>query len=81
MPFSGRWVTCGKVMTMDAVDIWRSAKLYIDQYGLLAEFRAGARAAECHSAGDEEGNQVWQAIYKAIDELRRVEMRDGEHTH
>ena len=66
---------------MDQADIWRSAKLYIDQYGLLAEFRAGERAAECNAAGDEEGTRVWQAIFKAIDELRRVELRDGERTH
>ena len=66
---------------MNQAEIWRSAKLYIDQYGLLAEFRAGERAAECNAAGDEEGTRVWQAIFTAIDELRRVEKRDGEHTH
>ena len=63
---------------MDPADIWRSAKLYIVQYGLLAEFRAGARAAECNANGDAEGTKVWGAIYKAIEELRRIEMRDGE---
>lgn len=66
---------------MDQADIWRSAKLYIDQHGLLAEFRAGERAVECSAAGDEEGARVWQAIFKAIDELRRVEMRGGERAH
>lgn len=73
--------TCAKATKMNPVDIWRSAKLLIDQFGLLAEFRAAERAAECHAAGDEDGNLVWQAVYKAIDELRRVEMRDGEQIH
>ena len=63
---------------MGAADIWRSAKHYIDQYGLLAEFQAGNRAAECNAAGDMDGVRVWKAIYDAIDEVRRVEMRDGE---
>ena len=68
-------------MTMDAVDIWRSAKLYIDHYGLLAEVRAGERAAECNAAGDEDGTRVWRAVFEAIDQLRRVEMRNGEPMH
>ena len=63
---------------MTPADIWRSAKLYIDQYGLLAEFRAGERAAELKAAGDQAGVAVWVAIFNAIEELRRTEIRPGE---
>jgi hypothetical protein len=63
---------------MEKADIYRSAKLYIDQYGLWAEYQAGNRAAECHAKGDAEGELVWKAIFEAIDEVRRVERRDDE---
>jgi D-Tyr-tRNAtyr deacylase len=66
---------------MEKADIYRSAKLYIDQYGLWAEYQAGNRAAECKAKGDTEGERVWKAIFEAIDEVRRIDRRDGEAIH
>ena len=63
---------------MDEIDIWRSAQLYIEKYGLHAEFQAGVRASEAKAAGDENGLAVWTAIFNAIEELRRVERNPNE---
>ncbi len=41
------------------LDIWRSAKLFIDQHGADAPIRVAQRADELVVAGDIEGRAVW----------------------
>ena len=57
-------------MTSDP-DIFRAAKLVIDQHGKDAPLRAAERADELQEDGDIEGAGVWVRILKAIEELGR----------
>jgi hypothetical protein len=59
------------------VDIYRAAKLLVDQHGEDAGTRAAERADQLLEDGDIEGAAIWRAIMAAIEELQR-ERRDGE---
>ena len=52
-------------------DIFRAAKLLIDQHGEDAPLRAAQRADELLEEGDVDGVAVWRRILEAIDELQR----------
>ena len=58
-------------------DIYRAAKLLIDQHGENAPLRAAERADQLLDAGDMIGAATWRRILKAIEELRRG-LREGE---
>lgn len=62
-------------------DIWRAAKLLVDQHGTDATLHAAQRADELMAAGDTEGWGVWRRIARAVDELLRAEPRPGEKKH
>lgn len=47
-------------------DIWRTASLLIDQYGIEAALVAAARADELLVAGDPAGHARWKEIVMAI---------------
>ena len=64
-----------------ALDIYRSAKLLIDQHGEEAPIFAAMRADALLEAGDREGRQVWLSIREAIKELRRTRPRRDEPRH
>lgn len=64
---------------MDEIDIWRSAKLLIDQHGIFADDRARDRQFELFTKDDAAGFAVWGRIREAIRELQRIERRDGEN--
>ena len=51
------------------LDIYRSAKLLIDQHGADALIEAARRADELLDAGDLDGQLVWLKIRKAVLEL------------
>ncbi len=51
------------------LDIWRSAKLLVDQHGADAPIRAAQRADELLAAGDMQGRAVWLRILSAVKEL------------
>ena len=55
---------------MDDIDIYRSAKLYIDQYGVDASVHAAMTADAMLARGDLEGYQVWMRIGRAIEEMQ-----------
>ena len=55
-------------MTSD-LDVYRSAKLLVDQHGGGAPLRAAVSAERCRKAGDGEGAAVWLRILKAAEEL------------
>ena len=60
------------------IDIYRSAALLIQKHGDDAVIEAAIRADAMLDAGDLDGQRVWKAIVKAIEELGRGEPRDGE---
>ena len=67
-------------MTSD-LDIYRSAKLLIDQHDEEAARHAAVRADALLEDGDMEGSRVWLSIREAIGELQRTQPRRDEPTH
>ena len=51
------------------IDIYRSAKLLIDQHGDDAPIFAAQQADRCLEAGDLDGKAVWMRVIRAIKEL------------
>ena len=62
---------------IDDPDIYRAAKLVIDQQGDVAGDFAAGRADLLLEDGDMEGAAVWRRILEAIEELQRGR-REGE---
>ena len=61
-------------MTMpDEIDIFRSARLLIDQLGESALTFAAQQADRCLEAGDLDGKAVWLGVIRAIGELQQRE--------
>ena len=52
------------------LDIYRSAKLLIDQHREDALIFARQQADKCLEAGDLDGKAVWMRVIEAIDELQ-----------
>ncbi len=69
-----------KAMTSD-LDIYRSAKLLIDQHGQDAPVFAAMQADKRAAAGDMEGRRAWLSILDATKELQRTQPRRDEPTH
>ncbi len=63
------------------LDIYRSAKLLIDQHGEDAARHAAMRADTLFDAGEMEGHRVWLSILEAIEELQRTRPRRDEPMH
>ena len=63
------------------LDIYRSAKLLIDQHGDGATIEAAMRADEFLDQGIIDGQRLWIRIMKTIEELQRERPRDGEAVH
>ena len=61
------------------LDIYRSAKLLIDQHGADALIEAALKADELLDSGDLDGQAVWLRIRKAVLEL--LKPGDGEAVH
>jgi hypothetical protein len=59
-----------RLLKMDDIDIYRSAKLRIDQYGVNPSIRAGMRAEVMLERGGLNGVSVWRRIMRASDELQ-----------
>ena len=56
---------------VDDPDIYRAAKLLIDQHGADAAISAAGRAHLLLEEGDTEGVTIWRAIVRALEELQR----------
>jgi hypothetical protein len=67
-------------MTTD-LDIYRSAKLLVDQYGEGASLHAANRADEMLDKGDLVGQVTWLRIYAAVTEMLREQRGRGEAVH
>ena len=59
------------------LDIYRAAKLLVDQHGEEALAHADGRIKRLMGDGDAEGAEIWRAIMAAIEELQRGRL-DGE---
>ncbi len=60
------------------LDIYRSAKLLIDQHGEDAAKHSAKCADALLEGGDMEGRRVWLSILGAIEELQRTRPRRDE---
>ena len=63
------------------IDVYRSAKLLIDQHGTEAPIEAAMRADELLAAGDLDGQRVWLRILAAVNELLASQPGDGAAVH
>ncbi len=63
----------------DDIDIYRAAKLYIDQHGDQAALQAAMRSDELFDTGDLEGAATWRMIIKAIEVLQATEPDGAVH--
>ncbi len=61
---------------MEPIDLYRAAKLLIDQYGEDAAIEAAMKADKCLDSGDLDGVSVWKGVIQAIGELS-VTTRNG----
>ena len=61
-----------RALKVPEIDIYRSAKLLIDQHGEDAARHAAIRADALLKAGNTEGRRVWLSIREAIKELQRT---------
>ena len=61
------------------LDIYRTARLCIKQYGDDATFHAGMRVDEMLDKGDLDGRAVWLRILEAIRELEHIEPDGAVH--
>lgn len=59
-------------MTTD-IDVFRTAKLLMDQHGEDAAIHATIRADEMLDRGDMDGKAVWTSVVRAIEVLSAVE--------
>ncbi len=60
------------------IDIYRSAKLLIDQHGEDEPIVAAQEEDRCLEAGDLDGKAVWMRVIGAIKELRNREVPSAE---
>lgn len=54
---------------MDDIEIYQSAKLYIDQFGDKAAIHKAMRVDELIVEGDVQGVAAWKRIMRAIKEM------------
>ncbi len=64
-----------------ALDIYRSARLLVDQHGDEAPIHAAMQADAMLDKGDLDGAAVWRRIVEAINELLSTRPSDGESVH
>ena len=63
-------------MAVSDIDIWRSAKLMIDQQGAAAWIFAATRVRELTDNSDPEGAAVWRRIADAIAQIDDAHLSD-----
>ena len=67
-------------MTAD-LDIWRAAKLLLDQFGEDAALVAARRCDEALARGDMDGRALGLRILAAVEELARQQLRPSDVKH
>jgi hypothetical protein len=63
------------------LDIWRAANVLVKEYGDEAPLIAARRCDALLADGDADGERVWKGILRAVEELRRTELKDGERVN
>jgi hypothetical protein len=65
-------------MTND-LDIYRAANILMKEYGVeQAPLMAAKRAEAMLELGDVDGQRMWKAVLRAVQELTRIERGPGE---
>lgn len=62
-------------------EVYRTATLFLLEYGDDAMAEAGKHADECLKTGDIDGERVWLRIIRTIEELRNQKPAGGERVH
>ncbi len=68
-------------MTVDDIDVFRSAAALIKQHGDDAQLIAIKRTTKMLDAGDVGGYAVWKRIVDAIKDMQRETPCPGERRH
>ncbi len=63
------------------LDVYRSAKLLIDQHGAAAPIHAAMQADAVLDRGDLDGRAVWLRIIEAVEVLLADKPADGVAVH
>ncbi len=63
------------------LDIYRSAQVLVKHHGQDAPIHAAMRADELLEAGDLDGCAVWKRVLRAVEELQRAELTEGERVN
>ncbi len=63
------------------LDIYRSAKLLVEQHGDEATIHAAMRADARLDQGDMDGRAVWLRVLRAVEELLQKRRPDGAAVH
>ncbi len=66
-------------MMISGSDLWRAARLLIDQHGVNAPMLAVRWADEMLAAGDAQGRAVWLRILGAVRELQSTKPAGSVH--
>lgn len=67
----------GEAATVSDLDVYRSARLLIDQHGDEAPIHAAVQADAMLERGDLDGSAVWRRVVAVIKELQRSEPKPG----
>ena len=78
MRFRDTGSVTGMPMTAN-IDIYRAAKLYIDQHGDQAALQAAMQADALLEAGDMDGAATWRKVIKAIEVMQATEPSGAVH--
>ena len=68
-------------MTVDDIDVFRSAAAFIKQHADEALIHAAMKADDMLERGDIDGRAVWLRIVDAIKDMQREMPRPGEQRH
>ncbi len=66
---------------MSELDIYRTAKLLVDNHGAEAPIHAAMNADAMLAKGDMDGRGVWLRVVKAVEELLDKKPRGPERLH
>jgi hypothetical protein len=64
---------------MPDIDIWRCAKLMVDQHGEWAQIEAIDKATLMVGCGDLVGQHVWLRVFEAIGEMQSASSDEQKH--
>lgn len=66
---------------MEEIDIWRTAKLLLEQHGDNAWLEAAQRADYAIEQGNGVAEGVWKRVGRAIEDLSRRVVRPSDQVH